>query len=83
MVYLICFDRPYKHARHYLGSAEDVRKREDVHLAGSGARLLQVVNQAGISWSIVRLWYGGRDRERELKRWHSGVKLCPRCRRRK
>jgi predicted GIY-YIG superfamily endonuclease len=30
-VYLIHFDRPYKHSRHYLGYATDVDERLERH----------------------------------------------------
>jgi predicted GIY-YIG superfamily endonuclease len=80
MVYLLHFSTPYHHARHYLGTAEDLDNRLDEHRRGRGARLLTVVAQAGITFELVRTWPGGRDVERRLKRWHSGVRLCPICR---
>ena len=79
MVYLIHFERPYRHAQHYLGSACDVDKRCKEHAAGTGARLMQVIGEAGIPWRVVRLWDGGRLEERALKRRHSGRSLCPVC----
>lgn len=77
-VYLIHFDRPYKHARHYLGFTRDIPLRELRHRAGNGARLMQVVNEAGIGWKVVRVWYGDRYLERRLKK-HSGTRYCPIC----
>lgn len=77
--YLLHFVTPYKHARHYLGYAEDLSARLAQHRSGNGARLTQVVREAGISWVVARIWRGGRQLERKLKRWHSGVKLCPIC----
>ena len=39
-VYLLHFDQPYKHARHYVGwTARNVRCRLAEHAAGRGARL--------------------------------------------
>jgi predicted GIY-YIG superfamily endonuclease len=78
-VYLIHFCTPYKHARHYLGVAEDVSARLDQHRRGTGARLMAVVQEAGISWVVARTWRGGRRLEHKLKGYHSGVKLCPIC----
>ena len=79
-VYLIHFDTPYKHARHYLGWAGDIGKRIARHQRGDGARLLEVVRAAGISWQLVRTWPDAtRDVEKRLKGQHSGVRLCPIC----
>jgi predicted GIY-YIG superfamily endonuclease len=80
MVYLLHFARPYRHARHYLGYAEDLEQRLARHRAGSGARLLAVIAAAGIDWRLVRTWSGTRTLERRLKGRHSGVRLCPICR---
>jgi predicted GIY-YIG superfamily endonuclease len=83
-VYLIHFEKPYKHARHYLGFSEDADARLVQHQNGNGARLLQVVKQAGINYNIVRLWEN-KDRhfERRLKNWKKSKQLCPVCKREK
>jgi predicted GIY-YIG superfamily endonuclease len=78
-VYLIHFEIPYKHARHYLGSTNDLPSRIKHHQAGTGARLMEVVSQAGISFHVSRTWQGGRDIERALKRWKNSPELCPTC----
>ena len=46
-MYLLHFDQPYKHARHYLGWAADLQARLDCHRAGRGARLLAVLAARG------------------------------------
>lgn len=79
MVYLIHFAEAYRHARHYLGWTEDLPRRLEEHASGNGAWLMEVVTDAGIEWEVVRTWVGGRELECRLKRWNSGVKLCPRC----
>lgn len=86
MVYLLHFDRPYRHARHYLGYVRDDRlhQRIDEHYAatpgdGRHHRLLQVVRAAGISFTLVRTWPGDRARERQLKKQGSAARLCPEC----
>ena len=79
-VYLLHFIEPYKHARHYLGCADDLSVRLAEHRRGTGARLTQVVKDAGGFWVVARTWRGGRRLEQKLKAWHSGVKLCPICR---
>jgi predicted GIY-YIG superfamily endonuclease len=78
-VYLIHFETPYKHARHYLGSAHDLQARLKHHQAGTGARLMEVVTQAGIRWHVSRTWQGGRDVERTLKGRKNSPELCPTC----
>jgi len=78
-VYLIHFEHPYKHARHYLGSTNDLQARLQHHQAGTGARLMEVVTKAGIRWHVSRTWQGGRDVERALKTWKNSPKLCPTC----
>jgi len=80
MVYLLHFKEPLHHARHYLGSTGlSVEQRLAHHRANRGARLMQVVNEAGIDYVVARTWQGGRVLERQLKRQHGGNKLCPIC----
>ena len=80
-IYLLHFERPYKHAAHYLGYAgSGVRRRLEEHAQGRGARLLQVLIAAGITWRCVRVWKGTRDDERRLKKWNGHGKFCPVCR---
>ena len=78
-VYLLHFETPYKHARHYLGSTYDLDVRLARHQAGTGARLMEVITQAGISWYLARTWEGGRNLERALKQRKNSPKLCPVC----
>jgi predicted GIY-YIG superfamily endonuclease len=80
MVYLIHFDTPYKHARHYLGYTNNLDRRLEEHRRGQGARLMEVIHNAGITWRLARTWEGGRDLERKLKSQHnSPANLCPIC----
>jgi hypothetical protein len=78
--YLLCFSRPYRHARHYLGWSEEVDARKAAHAAGQGARLMAVIAAAGISFEVVRTW-PGTDRyfERLLKLRRRSTRLCPDC----
>jgi predicted GIY-YIG superfamily endonuclease len=76
---LIHFNRPYHHAKHYLGYSEHLGKRITDHLAGIGARLLEVIIDAGIEWKLVRTWPGDRELERRLKNRKEAPKLCPIC----
>ena len=68
-----------KHAGHYLGYAANLEARLEQHASGTGARLTQVVAQAGIQWKLVRTWEGDRSVERKLKNQHNGKRLCPLC----
>lgn len=82
-VYLLHFDPPYKHAKHYCGYARDghVADRLDMHKAGQGARLTQVAVEAGSDLQLVQIWRGeGRTFERKLKDG-SLSDHCPLCRR--
>ena len=80
-VYLIHFERKYKHAGHYLGYTDNLEERLERHRAGNGARLMEVIKKAGIGWELARTWPGGRALERQLKRRHNSPQLCPICQR--
>lgn len=81
-VYLIHLDKPYHHARHYIGFAEsNVEARLKDHRNGNGARFMQVVTDAGIPWRLARVWPDGdRHFERRLKNRKNSPRLCPICR---
>ena len=78
-VYLFHFATPYKHARHYLGWTDDPAQRWKAHGTSSGARIMQVVKEAGIEAVLVRTWWGSRSLERKLKNLHDSPMLCPIC----
>ena len=79
MIYLIHFETPIKHARHYLGYTENLSDRLERHLAGQGARLMEVVSSLGIPYQLARTWDGGRALERRLKQRKNAPALCPIC----
>ena len=79
-VYLFHFDERYEHAGHYTGWAEDLDRRQAQHQAGGGARLIEVITQAGITFRLARVWPGvTRARERQLKRQGGASRRCPIC----
>lgn len=78
-VYLIHFERPFRHSRHYLGFTNNLLARIAKHRAGQGARLMEVIGWYGIEFDVVRTWRGDRKLERRLKNWHAGPRLCPIC----
>lgn len=78
--YLIHFDRPYEHARHYLGWASVLSWRIGHHQRSTGARLLAVLNEHGIGWRVVWVWPGtDRHFERKLKNQGGLARRCPKC----
>ncbi|MEW6770040.1 MAG: endonuclease [Bacillota bacterium] len=83
MVYLLHFERAYKHARHYLGfvnGAESLEQRLKRHRRGDGAKLVKAVVQAGIGFELARVWPDGdRHLERQLKNRKESPRLCPIC----
>lgn len=84
-VYLIHFHQKYRHAAHYLGSCVSLDSRLAAHRAGNGARLMEVITAAGISWEVARIWRcdspeEARLLERRLKHWRGSGQFCPTCR---
>jgi len=79
-VYLLHFQRPHRHARHYLGWSRDLDARIAAHRKGQGARLVEVIIEAGNDFTVARTWPGAdRSKERRLKRQHNGPRHCPIC----
>jgi uncharacterized protein YdaT len=86
-VYLLHFDQRYEHAGHYTGFAESsgaeasgLLKRLGEHQAGRGARLVEVITRAGITFRLARTWPGvTRARERQLKQQGGASRRCPIC----
>ena len=78
-IYLLHFDRPLHHARHYLGWASDLEARLAVHGKADGSALMRAVAAAGIDWQLARTWTGDRHRERQLKQ-RGKARMCPLCR---
>lgn len=83
MVYLIHFDKPFKHAKHYIGfcdGEDNLEKRMEYHKKGRGARLMDAITKAGIGFQVARTWLtGDRTFERRLKNGKNAPKLCPIC----
>jgi predicted GIY-YIG superfamily endonuclease len=79
VIYLLHFERPYQHARHYTGWTEDVLDRLAQHATGRGARLMTVIHQAGIGFIFIRAREGTRATERAIKNSGGAVRFCPLC----
>jgi hypothetical protein len=55
-------------------------KRLGEHQHGRGARLVEVITQAGITFRLARVWPGvTRARERQLKNQGGASRRCPIC----
>lgn len=79
-IYLLHFEKPFKHAKHYLGWANNLEGRLRHHEQGTGANLLKHVKAAGISWDLVRTWDRvDRNEERRIKNMGSLARVCPVC----
>jgi hypothetical protein len=83
MVYILHFDEPLEHARHYVGSVKgkgltDVMRRMDEHASGRGARIMAVLAERGIGFRLAGTRPGGRKEERRLK-GRGLVCKCPIC----
>lgn len=82
MIYIIHFETPYHHARHYMGWVEseaELDYRLWKHKHGRGAVLMRVVTEAGIKWHLSQTLPGDRTEERRLKRCGGGIRFCPEC----
>lgn len=85
-VYLLHFDKPYRHAKHYVGytALESLEDRLQRHREGRGARLLKVCVENGIGFRPVRTWdfksaEAARLKERQLKGRGGASRYCPCC----
>lgn len=86
MIYVLHFARPYHHARHYLGFAENAKnleRRVRQHIEGTGRRpspLVRAVVASGIEVTHVATFEGDRDEEKRIKANASTAFYCPVCR---
>lgn len=78
-IYLLHFDSPFGHARHYTGWAKDLEARIAEHRAGRGSNLIKHVLAAGIDFVLATTLTGDRNRERQLKNRGGAAKWCPVC----
>ena len=83
-VYLLHFDPPFQHARHYIGYTKiGIRNRMERHLCGGtarGSKLVYHVVNAGHHITLAAIWPGeGRTFERQLKNRGGAARICPIC----
>lgn len=84
MIYLVHFEKPLKHAKHYIGFTDGtLRARFARHRSLArvrrGSALMRAVMEAGIAFKVVRTWPGDRDKERRIKVNGHSSKRCPVC----
>lgn len=78
-VYLLHLNKPYKHARHYFGWTQNLPRRLAQHRRGlPGARFMEVVHEAGITFEVARTRQGTRALERS-KKGSGKAWMCPLC----
>jgi hypothetical protein len=88
LIYVVHFERPYKHATHYIGYCADSGHddRWARHLSGRGARLLKAVHESGIGMEVTAVLPGDRTVERRLHQIQAAApskglrSICPLCR---
>ena len=84
-IYVIHFDKPYKHAKHYTGIALDVENRVKKHRSGQGSKLMAVLKREGIGfrYNVIAEYEGFSEAHAEEKRLKTKVKkpqrFCPIC----
>lgn len=85
-LYVIHFDKPLKHARHYLGSTHNPFQRLEAHATGNGARLTEVLKELGEAWKLAALYEVNdnipvtlREIEAVVKTQANGPRFCPIC----
>jgi hypothetical protein len=80
IVYLLHFDRSYRHARHYIGFTQSLEQRLAEHRAGRGSPLIAAAIADGIDFQLAAIWQGDRHAERRLHRQKNArARLCPIC----
>lgn len=83
-LYLLHFDEPYQHARHYLGYAKrDVRAyaRDVANYLEAPHELVYAAQSAGIELEVVAVWEGWDRDDRDRLRAGGGLsRHCPTCR---
>lgn len=78
--YLRHFDRSHRHARHYIGSTQNLEQRLEEHRAGRGSPLIAAAIGDGIDFELAAIWEGNPHAERRLHRQkNTRARLCPIC----
>lgn len=80
MVYLYHFDKPYYRAQHYLGSTQNLERRDQEHRSGHGSPLIRAALANGRTLTLIPLYPDeGRALERAIKWQKNSRRICPLC----
>jgi len=82
MIYIIHFEEPYFHARHYVGYCGEgmLEQRLAQHRSGQGSHLMRAIEPAGIEYTVALTHPGDLHFERRLKKAKNTPRFCPLCR---
>lgn len=79
-VYLLHFDAPYHHAKHYIGWTSDLTQRIKAHRDGNGGKLMAAIALAGIGFCVARVWSDKTHAfEKYIKTRKESERFCPIC----
>lgn len=85
-LYLLHFDQPRHHARHYLGSSVILAQRLTQHATGDGACLTRALWEDDEPWQLAALFVPRRrcgktirEYESAVKQRHNSTLYCPLC----
>lgn len=85
-VYLLHFDKPYKHAKHYLGFSVKHPEKDRIPLHSKGqsrVKLMTVLFNQGIGFQVAKIWKN-KERGDERKMKSGGhARRCPICKQNK
>lgn len=79
-IYLLHFDRPLAHARHYIGWTEDLERRLEKHARDGGAAIVRAAINEGIGIVLAATFVGTKRDEGRLKDRGGARRICPVCR---
>lgn len=77
-VYVIHFEHPLHHARHYVGWTDSFDRRMKDHRSGRGSSLMAAVSKI-MDWQVVLTFPGTRNDERAFKNRKNTPEMCPIC----
>lgn len=82
-IYVLHFDTPLSHARHYIGCTESLRQRLTAHAIGAGSRICRELIERGVTFRLGGLYTCSHRRmrtlERTLKNQHNSDRYCQLC----
>jgi predicted GIY-YIG superfamily endonuclease/GNAT superfamily N-acetyltransferase len=83
LIYVLHFDTPLAHARHYIGCTENLRARLTAHANGAGSRICRELIKREIGWKLGGLYQCThkqmRRLERSLKDQKHSSRFCEIC----